>query len=115
MKTLKLEGAALDWAVATCEFGGHEEWDKTLAGVDCISDMTGKLFNPSNDWAQAGPIIERERLAIWEDNGRWEAEAADSWGKGPTPLIAAMRCYVAHKLGDDVDVPAEPNEVTAWA
>lgn len=24
-----------------------------------------------------------------------------------TPLIAAMRCYVASKLGDDVDVPEE--------
>ena len=26
---------------------------------------------------------------------------------GPTPLIAAMRCYVASKLGDEVDVPEE--------
>lgn len=27
--------------------------------------------------------------------------------RGPTPLIAAMRCYVASKLGDEVDVPEE--------
>lgn len=26
---------------------------------------------------------------------------------GPTPLVAAMRCYVAFKLGDTVDVPSE--------
>jgi hypothetical protein len=26
---------------------------------------------------------------------------------GPTPLIAAMRCYVASKLGDEVEIPAE--------
>ena len=26
---------------------------------------------------------------------------------GPTPLIAAMRCYVASKLGDEVEVPVE--------
>jgi len=26
---------------------------------------------------------------------------------GPTPLIAAMRCYCASKLGDEVDIPAE--------
>lgn len=26
---------------------------------------------------------------------------------GPTPLIAAMRCYVASKLGETVDVPDE--------
>ena len=26
---------------------------------------------------------------------------------GPTPLIAAMRCYVSGKLGDEVDIPEE--------
>jgi hypothetical protein len=28
-------------------------------------------------------------------------------GYGPTPLIAAMRCYVASKLGDEVELPEE--------
>jgi hypothetical protein len=27
--------------------------------------------------------------------------------EGPTPLIAAMRCYVASKLGDYIDIPEE--------
>jgi hypothetical protein len=27
--------------------------------------------------------------------------------EGPTPLIAAMRCYVASKLGDTVEIPEE--------
>lgn len=27
--------------------------------------------------------------------------------KGPTPLIAAMRCYVASRLGDEVEIPEE--------
>jgi hypothetical protein len=26
---------------------------------------------------------------------------------GPTPLIAAMRCYVAAKLGDTVEIPED--------
>lgn len=26
---------------------------------------------------------------------------------GPTPLIAAMRCYVASKIGDEIDIPEE--------
>jgi hypothetical protein len=26
---------------------------------------------------------------------------------GHTPLIAAMRCYVASKLGEEIDVPEE--------
>ncbi len=33
--------------------------------------------------------------------------AGGKWGMGPTPLIAAMRCYVASKLGDEVDIPEE--------
>jgi hypothetical protein len=28
-------------------------------------------------------------------------------GHGPTPLIAAMRCYVQSKLGDEVEAPEE--------
>jgi hypothetical protein len=28
-------------------------------------------------------------------------------GTGSTPLIAAMRCYVASKLGDEVEIPKE--------
>jgi len=31
-------------------------------------------------------------------------------GYGPTPLIAAMRCYVASKMGDEIDVPTELGE-----
>jgi hypothetical protein len=72
-------------------------------------------FNPSTDWSQGGPIIEREwicpdRLL----NGQWVAckrtDTGDSMlfaRTGPTPLIAAMRCYVASKLGDEVEIPEE--------
>jgi len=27
--------------------------------------------------------------------------------RGPAPLIAAMRCYVASKLGNEIDIPEE--------
>ena len=29
------------------------------------------------------------------------------WAKGPTPLVAAMRCYVASRLGDEVEISEE--------
>lgn len=98
MKTNELTGAALDWAVAKCEW--HEEegnWNGLY-----IADY-------STDWTQGGSIIERERLSVYDLGG-------DEWGAddnltprstGQTPLIAAMRCYVASKLGDEVDVPEE--------
>jgi len=48
------------------------------------------------------------------DAGNWVASvynyAEADWHlhtEGTTPLIAAMRCYVASKLGDEVDIPTE--------
>ena len=59
--------------------------------------------------AEGGPIIERERIdVLYEHDLRWIAvpqKGIESYG--PTPLIAAMRCYVASVLGDTVDIPEE--------
>ena len=66
-----------------------------------------------DEWAQGGPIIERERIQITPDEykGTWTAYMTNGGepyeGIGPTPLIAAMRCYVAFKLGDDVEILKE--------
>ncbi len=96
LKTSELTGVALDWAVAQCEEYG-------IGG-----------FYPSTDWAQAGPIIERERIAIDGTAilGQWMAvfyvPEEEPWEmRGPTPLVAAMRAYVASKLGDEIEVPEE--------
>jgi hypothetical protein len=106
MKTSELTGAALDWAVAKCK-GELEYWPE---------------IEYSTDWAQGGPIIEQERLHILQRAGEtvWCATFSELKPKpdgtglcflfeqGPTPLIAAMRTYVASKLGDDdIDVPEE--------
>ncbi len=117
MRTNELSGAALDWAVAECEFSGCEEWDETLSGVDAESDMEGKVFSPSTDWAQGGPIIEREEIELTRgsfDSNEWaatidlfEGDVMRESQSGETPLIASMRCYVASKLGDEVEIPHE--------
>ena len=94
MKTSELTGAALDWAVA-----------KAIGEYKPVA-----VPEYSTDWAQGGPIIERERITIrfWEGESAVDAYKWDTPSStGPTPLIAAMRCYVASKLGDDVDVPKE--------
>jgi len=94
LKTSELQGAALDWAVA-----------------DCDIDSTVYLhYSPSTDWAHGGPIIERERINVcYDGGGYWCAttDAGDPLKFAPTPLVAAMRCYVASKLGDEVEVPDE--------
>jgi hypothetical protein len=100
IKTSELTGAALDWAVAMTE-----NW----AGADF------KVKPYSTDWAQGGPIIEREKIAIDFDGAAWCASDNHKplANYGPTILIAAMRCYVASKLGDEVDVPEELCRPTA--
>ena len=102
MKTSELTGAALDWAVAKCEGREMRAW------------RTYKRLNQTNystDWSQGGPIIERETIDVmfegpeWYAYMRWENKTLQY--DGATPLIAATRCYVASKLGDEVEIPEE--------
>ena len=106
MKTSELTGAALDWAVAKCIY---EPDDVVICDgrVFAYDDAT-KGFNPSTDWAQGGPIIEREKIALWlNGNDDWTATDGLKTTTGESPLIAAMRCYVALKLGEEIEVPNE--------
>ena len=96
MKINELTGAALDWEVAQCE------------GVSVRNGFDDNCPEYSINWSQGGPIIEREKIELEWHGNYWLAQIrADEEWYGPTPLIAAMRCYVAYKLGDEVDVPAE--------
>jgi hypothetical protein len=115
MKTSELTGAALDWAVAKCEDLEHYFED----GLVCLKgqpfDTHWLYWTPSTDWAQGGPIIEREKIDVmWAvTDGAQHSQCRVHDGRrpdsyyGPTPLIAAMRCYVASKLGDEVELPEE--------
>jgi hypothetical protein len=93
MKVSELTGAALDWAVAECEEFVEDE------------------FEPSENWADGGPIIEREGISVATDDVEpWcgfieDDETNTLFFSGPTPLIAAMRCYVASKMGDEIELP----------
>ena len=110
VKTRELNGAALDWAVAKIEWEAHDNDTNVL--MVTVGDDNGWKFNPSTNWAQGGPIIEREGIEICPiGNGEWRGQLnlAGDWIRfyGDTPLIAAMRCYVASKLGDEVEIPEE--------
>ena len=111
MKTCELAGAALDYAVSCC----NPELVTRLGGDPhpYIRDDNGGYvrFEPSTNWAHGGPIIEREVICLESNMGaHWWASFADtpnSEVEGPTPLIAAMRCYVASTLGETVEIPEE--------
>ena len=109
IKTSDLTMLALDWAV--CKAKGEYQ-----CPVDEYTAVWMASRRYSTDWALGGPIIEREKINLNCGDDTWGVaegvwEAAHPKGTnvsfGPTPLIAAMRCYVASKLGDTVDIPEE--------
>jgi hypothetical protein len=113
MKTSELTGLALDWAVAKCEGINLHHAIQPHGYLEILFNEAngGNVFTPSNDWAQGGPIIEREKIRLdttWNcEDGYWSAriDAVGGWWLGDTPLIAAMRCYCVSKLGDEVEIP----------
>ena len=108
MKTSELTGASLDWAVAKCE--GHDAHHYGGIVRTTMRVVFGPECHYSTDWAQGGPIIEREGISLECRNGDWIA----SYAGFPSfrhfsyqPLVAAMRCYVASKMGDEIEIPEE--------
>jgi hypothetical protein len=110
MKTSELTDAALDWAV-------RKSLDRNQLFEFGLTENIVPSWRPSSNWSQGGPIIEREKINLavnlmnhygtpWlasvyhMESGGWTA-------RGQTALTAAMRCFVASKLGDEVEVPEE--------
>lgn len=102
IKVSEASGPALDWMVSAA----HGDAD---------------IHPYSTNWEDGGPIIEREEIclkrqlpcSIGYDWNAWiwtkqRAKGGSSaGGSGPTPLIAAMRCFCCSKLGDEIDIPEE--------
>jgi hypothetical protein len=119
-----LDGALLDAAVAKA---GNVVIDPEWIDASTFEDLskgerrlvlggpgTPNLY--STDWQYGGPLIERERISVEPiEAGRWVGRqydplSTDDGGhdhptqEGPTPLIAAMRAFVASKFGEEVDL-----------
>ena len=122
IKTSELTGAALDWCVAQVlgtkpqynwdELGVvfHGAWETEPGHGSPVS-----LRPYSTDWSIGGPIIARERISL----DQFDGQPARAYKGTPVSyesvmfapegyvLTAAMRCYVASKMGDVVEVPEE--------
>lgn len=122
IKVFEASGKVLDYLVAKCE--GHQwrcPWMLRKEGYSAWIGYERAWGNPhpdfSTDWAQGGPIIEREGMGLrycgFDREPYFVATSEHRYfpkkfgALGPTALIAAMRCFVASKLGDTVDVPQE--------
>lgn len=118
IKTSELTGAALDWAVAKCL--GFTPFTDDISWIVEINGGYKRLPAYSTNWAQGGPIIEREQIFVKPTAKLakgWRTYQRDPAGNGicnsqygPTPLVAAMRCFVASRLGESVEVPQELRE-----
>lgn len=126
VKTSELSGIALDWVVASAK--GYSKIALTISGnIQGFINIHGDGYhNYSTDCSQACPIIDRELIATlpsfesasennnWQGAWVWNAyvlgpdNLEDNFeATGKTRIEAAMRCYVASKLGDVVEVPDE--------
>lgn len=129
IKVAEATNIQLDWLVAKAEGNLYPIGDIRLLDGNVFSIEAGdyersdrwQQYSPSTDWEQGGPIIEREKIEVtpplpdWcrKDNDLdWMAtsmphdyEGVTTLEVGPTPLIAAMRCFVVSKLGEEVEVP----------
>lgn len=108
MNVSELKGSALDWAVSQA-MGVEYRYIKSTGG-DYNGNWWYETRRYSTDWAQGGPVIESEGIGYYKANGsKWWAHpyGGEYNAEGPTPLIAAMRCYVASKLGNEIDIPKE--------
>lgn len=124
VSTSDLIGAPLDWAVAIAEelhplppsSEPHSSCVVMAYPDEPVGGQGRYMYGPSRRWDFGGPIIERERIALVNSGGEWDAHVrggythdegvtGDAESTGPTPLIAAMRAFVASKLGDEVEVP----------
>jgi hypothetical protein len=122
VKTSELIDGALDWAFA--QAAEHRvKWSAPHEML--LHDTSGfAMYAPHRDWSLVGPIIDRVgiRIAPTITRSAWMAQIRHTeshplvahpvlagWtnANGPTPLIAAMRCYCRAKLGDTVDIPDE--------
>jgi hypothetical protein len=115
MKVAELTGALLDVWVARViglPVAG-------IVGGECFirDDPNPWRFRPTTSWEQAGAIIERECIAVrpclWISGQcvEWSAEMGlqeSHYRTGDTPLIAAMRAYVASKFGAEVPDEVQP-------
>jgi hypothetical protein len=101
-------------------------FDRAEADLECYGNTHGWLdgFSPSTNRDQGYEIVDRKKINInycrdlRDKNGLYIHAEMNThiyhgyWrGDHEKPLIAAMRCYVASELGEEVDVPDELTEL----
>jgi|DEB19_MinimDraft_3_1074340.scaffolds.fasta_scaffold19149_5 hypothetical protein len=122
----KMDTLALDWSVGQCEKRKlYLAKSKRLmtANYGAFNHRHGApWYEPSSNWLQGGRIIEEQKIELGHGVSvggpfRWVGSIGMGYCTGPTPLIAAMRCYVANRLRQagltEVELPPDIAEAYA--
>ena len=105
IKVSEATNLQIDWAVEEANGGDH-------------------TYHPrgySTDWVFGGPILEENKISVtymraggYMDSFRGDFKhCGPKWWDdrttqyGSTYLLAGMRCYVASKLGEEVEIPED--------
>ncbi|MDO9357881.1 MAG: DUF2591 family protein [Polaromonas sp.] len=120
MQTSELSGVLLDFWVAKAEglepqlmrpIGSGALWWQASTAQGEVSSSDRAY---STDWAYGGAIIEARKIMVAWNAGHWIAGVAEyvdrdnaRISKGPTPLVAAMRAFVASRFGEDLPAGTE--------
>ena len=134
VRVWEFEGAQLDLLVAQA---AGIEGARIVDGVCMVPRLQAQPaqsslshYRPTSDWSDAGPIVERYAISVWRypnldswhagtqfDFERSEGLKVRNYCQGPTPLVAAMRTFVASRLwkeqSSDEEHDQHPNPVSA--
>jgi hypothetical protein len=118
IKVSEATNTQLDWLVAHSAELVVIQVKNGHTYVPKYPTIGGQRFTPTTDWSQGGPILSEARISRTIDHsGLWIAYWTDGYGEGDdakkwmqcdrSELVAGLRCFVASKLGDEVEVPEE--------
>jgi hypothetical protein len=110
MLVANLRGQLLDYWVGRAKgvdpYVLPESDNRRLVINEATAKYGFRYFEPSTDWAIAGPILEKEKISIVWFVDKWSASKSEGQenmsSSEESPLIAAMRCFVASKFGATV-------------
>lgn len=130
IKTIELTGAELDYWVSRAlgYKGAMLLQNKIILGPNVLTpnppygpgqptEASIIEYSPSSKWEHGGPIITAEEITLYSPSRGsysdtfWEAAILSKYisegpgwtADGKTPLIAAMRCFLVKRLGEEFD------------
>lgn len=124
IKTLNLDNAQLDYAVAVASRLNVElKLSPSLAKTFTYFtvNVNGERYQPTTDWLECGRILTEQLISVapfwsyscgsrreaWEARQLLDSGERTSVSFGSSPQEAALRCFVLMAFGDEVDIPPE--------